>query len=144
MIATANYTGQFIVYVTEDPIDDLAVASVKKNVPGSYRTRRSAGTALRQLDPDARSRSHAGPHQKRTPFDGGNRSASSRHLPATLRRSGDALSLSGLAVRVGRPGSLPQKHVDGAAAAITASGRCVGDDVAAHSSSAEPTLNVFL
>ncbi len=34
MIATATYTGQFIVYVTEDPIDDLAVASVKKNLPG--------------------------------------------------------------------------------------------------------------
>ena len=35
MIATAVHTGQFIVYVTDDPIDDATVTSVKDNVPGA-------------------------------------------------------------------------------------------------------------
>jgi len=33
MIATA--TGQFVVYLTNDPIDDAAVESVKESVPGA-------------------------------------------------------------------------------------------------------------
>ena len=35
MIATAIHTGQLIVYITENPIDDAAVASVKESVPGA-------------------------------------------------------------------------------------------------------------
>jgi len=35
MIATAIHTGQFIVYITSDPIDDAAVASVKEAMPGA-------------------------------------------------------------------------------------------------------------
>jgi hypothetical protein len=35
MIATAIHTGQFIVYVTDGPVDDAAVATVKENAPGS-------------------------------------------------------------------------------------------------------------
>jgi hypothetical protein len=35
MIATAIQTGQFIVYITPDPIDDAAVASVKEAMPGA-------------------------------------------------------------------------------------------------------------
>ena len=35
MIATAIHTGQLIVYVTSDPIDDAAVASVKEAMPGA-------------------------------------------------------------------------------------------------------------
>ena len=34
MIATAIHTGQLIVYITSDPIDDAAVASVKEAMPG--------------------------------------------------------------------------------------------------------------
>jgi hypothetical protein len=35
MIATAIHTGQLIVYITSDPIDDAAVASVKEAMPGA-------------------------------------------------------------------------------------------------------------
>jgi len=35
MIATAIHTGQLIVYVTSDPIDDATVASVKEGMPGA-------------------------------------------------------------------------------------------------------------
>lgn len=35
MIATAIHTGQLIVYITSDPIDDAAVASVKQTMPGA-------------------------------------------------------------------------------------------------------------
>ena len=35
MIATATYTGQFIVYIADDPINDATVASVKESVPGA-------------------------------------------------------------------------------------------------------------
>jgi hypothetical protein len=35
MIATAAQTGQLIVYVTDGPIDDSVVASVKENGPGA-------------------------------------------------------------------------------------------------------------
>ena len=35
MIATAVHTGQLIVYVTDDLIDDVTVASVKESVPGA-------------------------------------------------------------------------------------------------------------
>ena len=35
MIATAIQTGQLIVYITDDPIDDAAVASVKEMAPGA-------------------------------------------------------------------------------------------------------------
>jgi hypothetical protein len=35
MIATASQTGQLFVYVTEQPIDDAAVASIKQTVPGA-------------------------------------------------------------------------------------------------------------
>jgi hypothetical protein len=35
MIATAVHTGQLIVYITSDPIDDAAVASVKEAMPGA-------------------------------------------------------------------------------------------------------------
>jgi hypothetical protein len=35
MIATAIHTGQFIVYITSDPIDDATVASVKEAMPGA-------------------------------------------------------------------------------------------------------------
>ena len=35
MIASAIQTGQFIVYVTEDHIDDATVACVKETVPGA-------------------------------------------------------------------------------------------------------------
>ena len=34
MMATAIHTGQFIVYITEDLIDDGTVAEVKEGVPG--------------------------------------------------------------------------------------------------------------
>ena len=35
MIATAIHTGQLIVYITSDPIDDAAVSSVKEAMPGA-------------------------------------------------------------------------------------------------------------
>ena len=35
MIATAMNTAQLIVYVTEGPIDEVAVATVKETVPGA-------------------------------------------------------------------------------------------------------------
>ena len=35
MIATATHTGQLIIYVTNDSIDDATVASVKENIPGA-------------------------------------------------------------------------------------------------------------
>jgi hypothetical protein len=35
MIATATYIGQLIVYVTEEPIDDATVNSVKESVPAA-------------------------------------------------------------------------------------------------------------
>ncbi len=35
MIAMASQTGQLIVYVTDQPIDDATVASLKESVPGA-------------------------------------------------------------------------------------------------------------
>ena len=35
MIATALRTGQFLVYVTDEPIDDATIAAVKESVPGA-------------------------------------------------------------------------------------------------------------
>src|SRR5689334_942504 len=35
MIATASETAQLIVYVTDDPIDDATVASLKESFPGA-------------------------------------------------------------------------------------------------------------
>ena len=35
MIATATQTGQLIVYVADDPIDDATVAAVKHSIPGA-------------------------------------------------------------------------------------------------------------
>jgi hypothetical protein len=35
MIAAANQTGQLIVYVTDNPIDDEIVSSLKEDVPGA-------------------------------------------------------------------------------------------------------------
>src|SRR5262245_2765777 len=35
MIAMASQAGQLIVYVTDDPIDDATVASLKENAPGA-------------------------------------------------------------------------------------------------------------
>jgi hypothetical protein len=35
MIETAVQTGQLIVYVTSDPVDDAMVASIKQTVPGA-------------------------------------------------------------------------------------------------------------
>jgi hypothetical protein len=35
MIAAAVHTGQIIIYLTDDPIDDTAIASVKAKVPGA-------------------------------------------------------------------------------------------------------------
>src|SRR5262245_16951202 len=35
MIATAIHTAQFIVYVADGPVDEVAVATAKENVPGA-------------------------------------------------------------------------------------------------------------
>ena len=35
MIATAAQTGQLIVYLTDDPIDDAAISSIKESVPSA-------------------------------------------------------------------------------------------------------------